>query len=48
MKNGHLKVHTQSTVTEYSYPPERSIIITCVSLTVSDIGTDCHDTIIED
>ena len=42
MKNGHLKVHTQSTV-KYSYSPETGfIIITCVLLTMSDIGKDCQ------
>ena len=40
MKNGHLKVHTQSTV-KYSYSHESLIIITCVLLTMSDIGKDC-------
>ena len=42
MKNGHLKVHIQSTV-KNSYSPESFIIITCtcVLLTMSDIGKDC-------
>ena len=37
MKNGHLKVRTQSTV-KYSYLSESFIMITCVLLTMSDIG----------
>ena len=37
MKNGHLKVRIQSTV-KYSYPPQSFIMITCVLLTMSDIG----------
>ena len=40
MKNGHLKVHTQSTL-QYSYPPESFIITTCALLTMPDIGKDC-------
>ena len=42
MKNGHLKVHTQSTLTvKYSYLPESFIIIImCVLLTMPDIGKD--------
>ena len=39
MKNGHVKVHTQSTA-KYSYPPESFIMIMCVLLTLSDIGID--------
>ena len=41
MKNGDLRVHTQSTV-KHSYSPESFIIITCVLLTMSDIGKDCQ------
>ena len=42
MKNGHLKVHTQSTV-KHSYSPESFIIITCVLLTtVRQILEDCQ------
>ena len=37
MKDGNLKVHIQSTL-KYSYSPQSFIIITCVLLTVSDIG----------
>ena len=37
MKNGHLKVYTQSTV-KHSYSLESFIIITCVLLTMSDSG----------
>ena len=43
MKNGHLKIHTQSIRTvKYSYSPENFIIITCVLLTMSDIGKGCQ------
>ena len=41
MKNGDLKVLTQSTV-KYSYPPESIIMITCVLLTMLDSGKDCQ------
>ena len=41
MKNGHLKVHTQSTV-KYPHPLENFIMIMCVLLTMSDIGKDCQ------
>ena len=41
MKNGHLEVHSQSTE-KHSYPPESFIIITCVLLTMPDIGKDCQ------
>ena len=37
MKNGHLKVHTQSTL-KYSYPLESFIIIMCALLIMPDIG----------
>ena len=39
MKNGHLKVRTQSTV-KYSYPPETFIMVACVLLTMLDIVKD--------
>ena len=40
MKNGHQKVHAQSTV-KYLYH-ESFVIITCVLLTMPDIGKDCQ------
>ena len=46
MKNGHLKVRTQSTV-KYSYTPESFVMIMCVLWTMSDIGKRLSDNILK-